>query len=170
MSSKKLTKGQVQEIVDRALIEFDLKNERGLADILEISEQNKTKRKNSGSIVGLIERQAYRKGKDVSFILHGIRQSPSAPQNDLDPDQHTSPDVPKLLAQTTKVLLSKSEFSKALETNIVAFAHAIDAIEDLEKTKTDVRNLTLRVSQVEKLLLERQEDCEENETTGGQPQ
>jgi uncharacterized protein YceH (UPF0502 family) len=71
MSSDNLTKGQIQAIVDRALIEFGLENEKQLSDLLGISQSDKTKRKNRGTIVRLIERKAYQERKNVHFILTG---------------------------------------------------------------------------------------------------
>jgi len=71
MSSIKFTKDEVQSIVDRAIAEFGLRNERELSEYLKISESDKTKRKQRGTIVKLIERKAYQERKNVHYILTG---------------------------------------------------------------------------------------------------
>jgi len=75
MSSVNLSKDEVQSIVDRAISVFELHNEKQLSEYLGISQSDKTKRKQRGTIVRLIERKAYQEGKDVSYILTGKGES-----------------------------------------------------------------------------------------------
>ncbi len=116
-------------------------------------------------------------GIPIAYILYGEgapHSSESYTPDNHALSQHESPVMHprfnELMGKTIKIINSHSGFARVLETNIDAFNSALIAIEDLEKTKMDVHNLMVRVSQLEKLLLERQEDCEAEEGSGGQLQ
>ena len=71
MSRNKYTKAEINIVVGRALVLFGLKKEKDLAVLFGLSQQALSNRKNTGGIVNLIEKEAYKRNLNFHSILTG---------------------------------------------------------------------------------------------------
>jgi len=71
VSRKKYTKTEINLIVSRVVASFGFKKERELADFFEESPQSFSNKKNTGTIINLIEKEAYKQNLNVHYLLTG---------------------------------------------------------------------------------------------------
>lgn len=127
MSTKKYTENEVFLIVGRSIDVFGLKNQKQLADLFEISPQDLNNRIQRGTVVKLIEKEAYKRSSNLRYILSGIH-------NQQDIQRHHCPlcgDMPDRIKDLCKKLKAviesdNQEIAAALEANIHAFFGSVE--------------------------------------------
>lgn len=140
-------------VIERTLLAFNCTSQKQLADIFNISPEDLSARKRRGTLLKLIEKEAFRRKISYDWIItgegsktfgHGTGTRISEPIS----EYNHSGSISDSLAKTAAILESKSIFSHALSSNIEAFHYAliiekklniaIDKIEVLEEWKKSV--------------------------------
>jgi hypothetical protein len=119
-------------IIERTMRAFGVNNQEQLSDIFNISPQDFSGRKRRGSILKLIEKEAFRRGISYDWIKTGVGSmiieqagstavaEPQAPYTGTAP-----PGIGSLIDQTIEVLKSDTKYARALKENIEAFHQAV---------------------------------------------
>jgi hypothetical protein len=174
MSRKKYTKTEINLIVNRALEVFGLKIEKELAELLDESQQSLSNKKNTGSIVGLIEKEAYKRKLDFNYILTGESSSSdltaneshgpcAAPVNNLKYFPHagdsplseiTDDEAAEYAGMALRILKSKTRHAHALKDNILSFYEAVDDKRELIRHREEIRLLKEEVKSLKERLPE----------------
>jgi hypothetical protein len=134
----------IQLIIDRAKIAFGKNTQEQLADLFDISPDDFSKRKKRGTLIKLIEKEAYRQHISYDWIKTGegemiARQDKKSVINEQETFYSASSSAisnsDSLLDKTAQVLGTDSVFRKALDSNIHAFHEAISIRRELQVTK-----------------------------------
>lgn len=130
----------IELIIERAMAAFGAANQSQLAKIFNILPEDFSNRKRRGSLLKLIEKEAFRHGLSYDWIKTGE----GTPSKIAEPDSIYSPgtatetaptrdvtdlqnhELGELIKQTTEVLLSRTKYGYALKENIEAFHQAVN--------------------------------------------
>jgi septal ring factor EnvC (AmiA/AmiB activator) len=170
---------EINLIIDRAKIAFGAGTQEQLAVIFNISASDFSKRKRSGTLIKLIEKEAYLKNISYDWIKTGRGSMKSEAYSAAEypcPDQsptrspmvelnHQYSDPDQLIRKTAKILRSNTSFCKALDSNIEAFHEAIVLREELDATKATLYECQNQIVEQKKSIemMRVQHDSEMNE-------
>lgn len=153
MSSKKYTKAEINLIVGRTLELFGVDKEKQLAKLLGEKPQSFSNKKNTGSAVSLIEKEAYKRNMDVNYILTGEGKEDKKHQysKDVQPSRSTNGSLSSYipikndLRMAEEILESDTSYAQALHYNIVSFHQAIKIEEACKELKNENKDLKSQV-------------------------
>lgn len=163
MSREKLSDSEVRAVVERAMKSFGCKLKKDLACLFGILPQDMTGRIKRGTILNLIEKEAYKRNANFEYILTGkgepFPQEGSQDINLTKDSRKSSPPssvngipIADDLAKTARILESETEYAAALHRNIQSHYQALTSEnglpleDDLTKAIGDLR---LRVGNIE---------------------
>lgn len=149
---------EMDSIIERAKEAFGARNQEHLAEIFGILPSDFSKRKKSGTLTKLIEKEAYRRhisydwirtGHGSKSVGHGTgpfigEQDPSYQVNmaqtapDITPIHPSSLPVTRtqdLLSKTAAIIESRTLFADALKSNIEAFHVGLSLQQDLAASR-----------------------------------
>jgi hypothetical protein len=125
-------------IIERAIIAFDVKNQEQLADILHILPSDLSARKRRGTLTKLIEKEADRHNKNYNWIKTGEGKMLKSQATPVFEPQSEYIKKYELLKKTEKILETDTVYRTALSSNIEAFHTAITCHEELAVTNKRV--------------------------------
>lgn len=129
---------EMELIIERAMEAFGVNNQAKLADLFNVSASDFSKRKKTGTLIKLIEKEAFRRNKSYDWIktgqgamnTGGINEQP-APYGVVALSNNTPAQSKPLLELTADVLSTDSVYRSALESNVKAFHDAVEARKQL---------------------------------------
>lgn len=154
---------------------FGMKKDKELANLFNESPQSFSNKKRTGTIVGLIEKEAYKRKLNFDYILTGEGDLVS----DLNAPAHEYPsladsssqsivaekaypeifteDIFKYVLMVSEILRSGTGYAGALKENILWFHEAVKDRQEKIKDKTEIKELKERVKSLEERLPEKKD-------------
>lgn len=159
-------------IIERAMVAFNARKKEQLADILGISPSDFSGRKRRGTLIKLIEKEAFKRNISYDWIKTGDgsmttgagigEQQPSYHPNNamaqLAPDITPIPSslpitrTQDLLSKTAAIIESRTLFADALKSNIEAFHVGLSLQQDLAASRAMLNQHTTIIEQQSKTI------------------
>ena len=149
MSRKKFSESEIIFIVQRAMNVFGCKKKKDFANLFGILPQDMTARIKRGTVVKLIETEAYKRNVNFNYILTGKGNMIRGAGDEMgEPESiKEDPETAGLLSMTREILKSDTDYSASLAANIRSFHRAIE-------TEKRLQIMESRLGVVEKRLKE----------------
>lgn len=157
-------------IIERAMVAFKVRKKEHLADLLGISASDFSGRKRRGTLIKLIEKEAFKRNISYDWIKTGEgsmtagsgigeQQAPYS-QNmaqhapDITPLPSSLPvtRTQDLLSKTAAIIESRSLFSDALKSNIEAFHVGLSLQQDLAASRAMLNQHTTLIEKQSKII------------------
>lgn len=138
MSRKKITISELKTILDRVKSVKNLKNDKDIAILLNISNSDFSNRKKRGTLLPLITQWAIDEKLDVDRLMKGDNGKTPVQQciHEENASYETKASMDELLAAARKVLTSGNKMAaEMLEKNILYLARAVDVEKRTAKLK-----------------------------------
>lgn len=145
-----------EAIIERAMLAFNCKTEKQLADLFDISAQDLSNRKRTGTYIKLIEKEAYKQSKNINWIKTGqgnmkngeyeMAGSLDNPVSDPYAAYQSKKNTFDLIHKTRAVLGSNTIYSNALKDIIVAYYEATICQEELAEKEKALNNPSAKES------------------------